>query len=92
MMPIDGQTDQAHPTCGVVVEKNVEGEKVCSAPGSQAVFMVDPETRSRVTAVLVVCDRHNEALENGEQLVFLSEGGEDHILVNYTEEESEDVT
>ena len=73
MLPTDGQSEQTHPTCGVIVEKNDEVERICGLPGSQVVFMVDPESRSQVTAVLVVCDRHDQALENGEKLIFLSE-------------------
>ena len=83
-LPTDGQSEQTHPTCGVIVEKNDEVERICGLPGSQAVFMVDPETRSQVTAVLVVCDRHDQALENGEKLIFLSEDGKDRIIVDYT--------
>lgn len=90
MLPTDGQSEQPHPTCGVVVEKNDEVERICGLPGSQAVFMVDPETRSQVTAVLVVCDRHDQALEAGEKLIFLSEDGKDRIIVDYTKEETND--
>jgi hypothetical protein len=85
LLPNEGQTEQL-PSCGVIVEKNEEGEKQCELPGSHVIFMVDPETRSTVTAILVACNKHNDALEMGEQLIFLSEDGEDHILVNFTKE------
>jgi len=93
MLPMNVQQpseEQPLPTCGVVIEKNDDGEKTCGEVGSHAVFMVDPETRSRVTAILVVCPRHDQELEDGKELIFVAENREDHILVSY-KKENEDV-
>lgn len=87
MLPSNSNLNPTSPTCGVIVEKNEEGERTCGEPGTQAVFMVDPETRSNITAILVVCERHDQALEAGEKLIFLSDDGTDHIIVNYTTQE-----
>jgi hypothetical protein len=73
----------ANPTCGVVVEKEGDQEKVCGAPASQLVSMVDPETKTKVSAILLVCDRHDQELEQGKSLIFLSDDGTDHIAVKY---------
>jgi hypothetical protein len=78
----------ANPTCGVVVEKDAEtqDEKVCGAPAAQLVSMVDPETKTKVTAILLVCDRHDKELEAGKSLIFLAENGE-HLGVQYKTKE-----
>jgi hypothetical protein len=75
----------SNPTCGVVVEKDPETqeEKVCGEPATQMVSMVDPETKTKVTAILLVCDRHDHELEEGKSLIFLSDDGTDHIAVQY---------
>lgn len=77
-----------NPTCGVIVEKDPETqeERVCGAPASQLVTMVDPETKTKVTAILLVCDRHDKELEEGNSLIFLSDDGSDHIAVQYKPE------
>lgn len=76
----------SNPTCGVVVEKNDEGEKVCGAPAAQLVSMVDPETKTKVKAILLVCERHDHELEAGKSLIFLGDDGE-HIGVQYRTKE-----
>jgi hypothetical protein len=84
----------SNPTCGVVVEKDPETqeEKVCGEPATQMVSMVDPETKTKVTAVLLVCDRHDHDLESGKSLIFLADDGE-HLGVQYkTIEGGNDVT
>jgi hypothetical protein len=75
----------SNPTCGVIVEKDpdTQEEKVCGAPATQLVSMVDPETKTKVTAILLVCDRHDKELEEGKSLIFLSDDGTDHIAVQY---------
>jgi hypothetical protein len=81
----------ANPTCGVVVEKDPETqeERVCGAEAAQLVTMVDPETKTKVTAILLVCHRHDEELEAGKTLIFLSDDGSDHIAVTYKEHKEE---
>lgn len=78
----------ANPTCGVVIEKDKETqeEKVCGAPATQLVSMVDPETKTKVSAILLVCDRHDKELEEGKSLIFLSDDGE-HLGVQYKTKE-----
>jgi hypothetical protein len=76
----------ANPTCGVVIEKNDEGETICGAPAAQLVSMVDPETKSKVSAMLLVCERHDAELEAGKSLIFVGENGE-HIGVTYKTKE-----
>ena len=71
------------PTCGVIVEKNEEGEKACGEPATQLVSMVDPDTKTKVTAILLVCDKHDHDLETGKELIFLSDDQKDHIMVKY---------
>lgn len=73
----------ANPTCGVIVSKEGEVEKVCGEKATQVVSLVDPETQTQVTAMLLVCDRHDHDLEGGKELIFLSDDGKDHILVRY---------
>lgn len=73
----------ANPTCGVVIEKNEEGEKVCGQPATQLVSMVDPETKTKVSAILLVCEKHDHDLEAGKELIFLSDDKTDHIIVKY---------
>lgn len=89
-MNVDGPTPIVAPTCGVVIEKNGEGEKKCALPGSQVVYMVDPDEQTRVTAMLVVCDMHDAELESGKELIFVSDNGHDHILVSYKEKQNDD--
>lgn len=74
-----------NPICGVIVEKDLETqeEKVCGEPATQLVSMVDPETKSIVSAILLVCDKHDHELEEGKALIFLSDDGTDHIAVQY---------
>jgi len=78
------------PTCGVVIEKNEEGEKKCTLPGSQVVYMTDPDEPTRVTAMLIVCDKHDAELEAGKELIFVADNGHDHLLIQY--KEKQDVT
>lgn len=73
----------SNPTCGVIVSKSGEDEVVCGLPASQLVSMVDPETKSKVSAILLVCEKHDKELEAGKELIFLSDDGTDHILVHY---------
>jgi hypothetical protein len=75
-----------NPTCGVVIEKNDEEEKVCGETATQLVTMVDPETHTKITAILLVCDRHDKELEAGKSLIFLAEDGE-HLGVSYKTKE-----
>jgi len=77
----------SEPTCGVIVEKKGEDERVCGLPASQLVTMVDPETRTKVTALLLVCEKHDAELEKGKELIFLSDDKQDRILVRYHKEE-----
>ena len=69
----------------MIVEKDPETqeERVCGEHASQLVTMVDPETKTKVTAILLVCDRHDKELEEGKSLIFLSDDGTDHIAVKY---------
>ena len=78
------------PTCGVVVEKALETqeEKVCGEPATQLVSMVDPEIKSQIIAILLLCDRHDKELDEGKSLIFLSDDGSDHIAVAYRSEGS----
>ena len=87
MQPLQDYQPPENPTCGVVVSKNDEGEVICGQPGSHAVFMVDPETKSQVTAILVVCDKHDQDMDAGKELIFISDDGKDHILVQPKKEE-----
>lgn len=73
----------SNPTCGVVVHKRGDHETVCGLQATQMVSMVDPETKTTVSAILLVCDKHDKELEAGKELVFLSDDGEDRILVKY---------
>jgi hypothetical protein len=80
------------PTCGVIVEKDLDTqeEKVCGAPATQLVSMVDPETRTIVTAVLLLCDRHDKEMEEGKPLIFPSDDGTSRMAVQYANEQEEE--
>lgn len=74
---------EERPTCGVVIEKNDQGETICPEPATQQITMVDPDDKITVTAILLVCERHDHELEAGESLIFVADNGVDHIGVQY---------
>ena len=76
------------PTCNIVIEKQEgeEEEKVCGLPVTQIVNMVDPDDMTRILAVVLLCDVHDKALENGKSLIAVSEDGE-HLGVQYKQKE-----
>jgi hypothetical protein len=77
------------PTCGVVIEKNDEKETVCSETAADVVFMVDPDDRATLTAMLLVCAHHSQELDEGKALVFVADNQEDRLLVQYEQPEKE---
>ena len=83
------------PTCGVVIEKNGDNEKKCPNVAADQVTIVDPETRSRVSAILLVCEKHSKDLDDGKMLIFMAEdqNGQptgERISVQYSKEEIND--
>lgn len=79
-----------NPTCGVVISKAEDVEHTCGSTATQLVTLVDPETKTKVTAILLVCDMHDKELEAGKELVFKSDDGNDRILVTYKTKEEEE--
>jgi hypothetical protein len=81
------------PTCGVVVTKKIgdEDEVVCGEPAISLMSIVDPDEQSRVTAVVLTCERHEKDMQDGKVLIFKSEDGE-HIAIQTTIEENSNVT
>ena len=63
------------PTCGVIIEKNEEEEKVCTEPATQMVTLLDPDDQTSIMAVVLVCDAHDKALEEGKSLIFEGDDG-----------------
>lgn len=76
-------TDIPRPTCGVVIQKEGEQEKICPAFASDQVTLVDPDDQTRVTALLLVCPKHSKDLDEGKSLIFLADDGE-HIGVQFS--------
>ena len=74
---------EAHPTCNIVVQKEGEEEKVCGEPASQMVTLVNPDEQSQVLALVLVCDIHDKALDEGKSLIAVSENGKERIGVQY---------
>lgn len=82
MLPIHDE-NAGHPTCNIVVQKDGEEEKVCNEPATQMITLVDLNEQSRVLAVVLVCDHHDQALERGKSLIAVSENGADRIGLQY---------
>jgi hypothetical protein len=77
------------PTCGAVISKQGDQEIVCGLPATQLINMADPEDTSRIMATVLVCDEHDQALDRGETLIFVSGDGQDRIAIEYkTKEET----
>jgi hypothetical protein len=70
-----------HPTCNIVIEKSGEEEKVCGSPAAQMVTLVDPNDQSRVLAVVLLCEKHDQDFENYKSMIAVSENGTDRIAV-----------
>jgi hypothetical protein len=75
--------DAGHPTCNIVVQKEGEEEKVCGRLATQMVTIVNPDEPSQVLAVVLVCDEHDHALEEGRGLIAVSENGQERMGVQY---------
>ncbi len=82
MLPIHSENIE-HPTCNIVISKEGETEQVCNEPATQMVTLVNPEQTSQVLAVVLVCDKHDHALEEGRSLIAVSENGAERIGIQY---------
>lgn len=71
------------PTCNIVVEKQGDVEKTCGQVATQMVNLADPDDRTRILAVVLVCDKHDKDLEAGKSLIAVAENGE-RIGVQYS--------
>jgi hypothetical protein len=83
------QQPVGRPTCGVVIEKSKgqDQEKICSEFAADQVTLVDPDDQTRVTAILLVCQKHSKELNDGKSLIFLSDNGVDHIGVRFAKKQ-----
>ena len=75
------------PTCNIVIEKSGEEEIVCNSPATQMISLVDPDDQSKIMAVVLVCEKHDQALENGKALIVVSEDRSERIIVQYKSKE-----
>lgn len=80
-----------HPTCNIVVQKEREVERICGEPATQMITLVDPDEQSEILALVLVCDLHDHALEEGKALIAVSENGADRIALQYKIDNKEGV-
>lgn len=74
--------DPASPTCGVVVEKK-EGEieeKICPEHAATLYHIADPDNPEQVSAIVLLCSRHEKELEEGKALILRDDAG-GHIAI-----------
>lgn len=76
------------PTCGVIIEKKDEEEKVCTEPATQLITLVDPDDQTAIMAVVLVCSIHDKALEEGKALIVAADDGS-RLGVQYKTKEEE---
>ena len=81
--PIDNFTPI--PRCGVVIGKVEKVDVVCP---DKAVDMVTIVTGDIPTAVVLVCPRHSQMLDDGKELMFATDDPAEHILVQFTKGET----
>lgn len=79
-------SDAKWPTCGVVIQKEGENETMCPNRATQMVNMANPDDTSEIYAVLLICDEHDKALEEGKALIVAADNGE-RIGVSYKTKE-----
>lgn len=68
------------PTCGVVIEKNKQGEKRCPNPAEDVVTLVSPVDLVTVSAVVLLCTHHSQMFDEGKPLILVAENGE-HLAI-----------
>jgi hypothetical protein len=88
MLPPMQPNDPNWPTCGIVIEKDGEHEVICPNPASQMVNLANPDNHSQIYAVVLVCDKHDEDLENGKALIAAADNG-DRIGISYKQKEED---
>lgn len=86
LLPLPQSDDLPPPTCGVIIEKNGDEERVCNEPATQMVTLVDPDDQTNILAVVLVCDKHDQDLNDGKSLIVAAENGE-RIGVSYKTKE-----
>ena len=88
MLPIPSH-EVGQPTCNIVVQKEGEAETVCGQPATQMVSLVNPDDQTQVLAIVLLCDVHDHALEEGKSLIAVSENGAERIGVQYKTREGD---
>lgn len=85
-MSLSSESVQKLPTCGVVITKK-DGtleEVLCPEVAAQLISIVNPENQAEVTAVILVCEKHDHDLEAGKTLIFKSENQDERIAVQFS--------
>lgn len=83
-----------HPTCGVVIQKEVGDQKeiVCSERAISLMSIVNQDNPAQVIAVVLTCEKHDLEMSNGKVLIFVAENGAHIAVQTPKQEQSNDAT
>lgn len=75
--------------CNVVIRKQAgdDAEVICPETAEVMTTIVNPDNQTQVVAIVLLCKRHNDVLEAGQELVILGSDHKTHYLIQQAPQE-----